>query len=215
MTRSTLQTRDRILQAAYELFYKRGFVRVGVDEIAEGAGLTKRTLYYHFESKDELLAAVLERQHQLALARIRKYESRYEGDPDRILDVLFCELGKWSANPGWSGSGFSRMAMELADLPGHPARAAARRHKAEVERWYAELLAKAGVATAVQCARAVALLVEGAATLILIHGDRSYAEDALRAAKRLVRDGSALVISERRGKTSRRSARRPIRSGKL
>jgi hypothetical protein len=79
------------------------------------------------------------------------------------------------------------MAMELADLPGHPARAVARRHKSEVERWYAEMLGKAGIAVADECARQVALLADGAAALILIHGDRSYAETASRAAKQLVR----------------------------
>ena len=57
MSRSSDATRRRILDAAYELFYRKGFSRVGVDEIAELAGITKRSLYYHFESKDELLVA--------------------------------------------------------------------------------------------------------------------------------------------------------------
>jgi hypothetical protein len=60
------------------------------------------------------------------------------------------------------------MVMELADLPGHPARAVARRHKAEIERWYAEVFAKAKAQSPSECARQVALLVEGAAVLILI-----------------------------------------------
>ena len=54
MPRSSTDTRERILQAAYELFYAKGFARVGVDAVAEKAGLTKRTLYYHFKSKDDL-----------------------------------------------------------------------------------------------------------------------------------------------------------------
>jgi AcrR family transcriptional regulator len=186
MPKPTTSTRERILQAAYELFYKKGFGRVSVDEIAEASGLTKRSLYYHFRSKDELLAAVFERQHDLAFARIRKHEGRYGGNPAHILDMLFSELAKWSAKPGWAGPGFNRMAMELADLPGHPARAVARRHKSEVERWYAEMLGKAEVALPQECARQVALLIEGAAALILIHGDRSYAETASRAAKQLI-----------------------------
>jgi AcrR family transcriptional regulator len=150
------------------------------------AGVTKRPLYYHFKSKDELLAAVLDLQHELSLAHIRKYEDRYCGDPDEIVSVLFSELAKWSEKPGWAGTGFTRVAMELAGLPGHPARGAARRHKAAREAWYAEILAKARVASAPERAREIALLAEGATALILIHGDRSYADAAARAAKELL-----------------------------
>ena len=201
MPRSAAKTKRRILDAAYDLFYRKGFNRVGVDEIAAASGVTKRSLYYHFQSKDELLASVLELQHELGLARIRKYEDRYKGDPAEILAVLFAELAKWSAKSGWTGPGFTRMVMELADMPGHPARAVARRHKAEVERWYAEVLAKAKAKSPLECARQVALLTEGAAALILIHGDRSYADTAARAAKLLVRN------IERRARSSTRASR--------
>ena len=98
----------------------------------------------------------------------------------------FPELAKWSTKPGWTGAGFTRLVMELADLPDHPARAVAHRHKAAVERWYTELFAKARVSSPSKRAREVALLVEGATALILIHGDRSYAETAAQAAEQLV-----------------------------
>ena len=137
MAKDAQATRRRILDAAYELFYRKGFGRVGVDEIAASAGITKRTLYYHFQSKDDLLASVLELHSELALARIRKYEDRYSGSADEILDILFAELSRWSAKPAWTGAGFTRLAMELADLPGHPARAIAHRHKAAMEGWWA------------------------------------------------------------------------------
>jgi AcrR family transcriptional regulator len=181
-------TRRSILEAAYELFYRRGFARVSVDEIADLAKVTKRTLYYHFKSKDQLIASMLDLQRELAIARIRKHQSRYSGDTDQIMTVLFSELARWSKQPRWAGTGFTRIVMELADLPGHPARAVARRHKAEVENWYAEILSKANVPAASERARELALLLEGAAALILISGDRSYAETAARAAKRLVRN---------------------------
>jgi AcrR family transcriptional regulator len=187
MPRPAAKTRRRILESAYELFYRKGFSRVGVDEIAAFAGITKRSLYYHFESKDELLAAVLDLHHELAMARIRKYEHRYSGEPEEILGILFSELEKWTARPGFAGAGFTRIAMELADLPGHPARAVAHRHKAAVESWYGELFSKAKVVSPTEVARQVALLVEGATALILIHGDRGYAEAAARAALQLVR----------------------------
>jgi AcrR family transcriptional regulator len=187
MRKPASHTRRRILDAAYELFYRRGFTRVSVDEVAALAKVTKRTLYYHFRSKDELLASVLVLQHEMALARVRKYESRYAGDANHVIATLFSELAKWSAKPDWTGAGFSRLAMELADQPGHPARAVARRHKAAVEDWYAELFSKQGISSPKERARELALLAEGATSLILIHGDRSYADTAARAARRLVR----------------------------
>ncbi|MGA2795854.1 MAG: helix-turn-helix domain-containing protein [Roseiarcus sp.] len=196
MPRPAERTRRRILDAAYELFYRKGFSRVSVDEIAAFAGLTKRTLYYHFKSKDELLGSVLALHGELALARIRKYEDRYSGSADEIIEVLFSEIAKWSAKPGWTGAGFTRLVMELADLRGHPARAIAHRHKAAMEAWLASLLEKAGVSSPLERAREVVLLIEGATALILIHGDRSYAEAAGRAAKRLV-SGSRQTTSSR------------------
>jgi len=206
MPRSAERTRRRILDAAYELFYQKGFVRVGVDEIAALAGLTKRTLYYHFTSKDELLGSVLALHSELSLARIRKYEARYSGSADEIIDILFSELAKWSAKPGWTGAGFTRIVMELADLPGHPARAIAHRHKAAVEAWWASLLESAGVSAPLERAREVVLLMEGATALILIHGDRSYAKAACEGAKKLVSGSSPTASARtRRHASSRRS----------
>ena len=60
---------------------------------------------------------------------------------------MFSELAKWSAKPSWTGAGFTRLVMELADLKGHPARAIAHRHKATMEAWLASLLEKAGVSS--------------------------------------------------------------------
>jgi AcrR family transcriptional regulator len=195
--RSSEPTRRRILDAAYELFYRMGFGRVGVDEVAAFARVTKRTLYYHFRSKDELLAAVLERHHELAVARVRKHADRYRGGADEMVTLFFAELARWSAKPGWTGAGFTRLAMELADLPGHPARAIAKQHKAALEGWWTDLLDKADVPLPAERAREVVLLMEGATALVLIHGDRGYAEAAARAAKRLI--GEAAGERPRRG----------------
>ena len=52
-------TRQRIVDAAYESFWRSGYTRTNVDGIAARAGVTKRTLYGHFRSKDDLLTAVL------------------------------------------------------------------------------------------------------------------------------------------------------------
>jgi len=58
MPRNSALTRKQILDVAYRLLYQRGFARVSLDNIAEAAGIAKRSVYYHFESKDKPVAAV-------------------------------------------------------------------------------------------------------------------------------------------------------------
>lgn len=186
MPRQADGTKRKILEAAYELFFRDGFARAGVDAIAEAAGITKRTLYYHYQSKDALLTAVLDAQHEMMLSRIQRWASRASGDPATMVEIVFAEFARWARKPGWKGSGFTRMVMELADLPGHPARAAASRHKAGVEGWFAETFAQSGVGNPRGLARSVMLLIEGCFSLVLIHGDTSYMEAAAAAARQLV-----------------------------
>jgi len=190
MPRSAEPTRQRILDAAYKLFRRRGYSRVSMDEIAVATAVTKRTLYYHFTSKDSLLEAVLESQHRLALAAFRTFGDSLSGSPGAIVDGLFDQLAVWADKPRWAGSGFTRLVIELADLPGHPARAVARRHKAQLEQHLAEVFAKAGIEPARDRAREIWLLSEGAISLMLVHGDRGYAAAAAKAAKQLLQSPS-------------------------
>jgi AcrR family transcriptional regulator len=182
------ETRRRIVDAAYQSFWRSGFTRTSVDGIAERAEVTKRTVYAYFRSKDDLLAAVLARYRELAAERLKHIGDRMPADRDGLIDSYFGQLMGWaSTTPRWSGSGFTRLVVELADLPGHPARAIAKRAKAETEAWLAEKLADARVPKAQQHAREIVLLTEGAMSLTLIHGGRNYIDAAARAAKQLVK----------------------------
>jgi AcrR family transcriptional regulator len=187
MPRSRAKTRRKILDAAYALFRQRGYSRVTMDDISERAKLTKRTLYNHFESKDQLLADVLEAQHELALQAFRTFGDGLSGSAQSIVEAMFLDLSNWTKSPRWAGSGFTRFVIELADLPGHPARSIARRHKAQLEACLSDLLAEAGASEPAALARSIWLLTEGAMVLILIHGNRGYAEAASETAVALAR----------------------------
>ncbi len=102
------------------------------------------------------------------------------------LRWLFREIGNWAAKPKWSGAGFARMVVELADQPDHPACAIARRHMAAVEAWLASELEARSVAAPADAARQVLLLTEGCMSLLLVHRDRHYVEVAAEAAVRLL-----------------------------
>lgn len=187
MRRKSEQTRQRIIDAAYESFWRSGYTRTNVDSIAGRAQLTKRTLYSYFRSKDDLLAAVLIHYGELAAQRLRRIGDRMPEDRDGMVESFFGQLAGWaSATPRWSGSGFTRLVVELADLPGHPARAIARRHKTTLEAWLAGRLTRARVTRPKQRAREIMLLMEGAMALMLIHNDRRYIDAAAGAARRLV-----------------------------
>jgi AcrR family transcriptional regulator len=187
MRRQTAEVRGRIVDAAYESFWRLGFRRSSVDSIAARAGLTKRTVYAYFRSKDDLLAAVLQRYDELAAQRLKHIGDRMPADRIGLIDSYFAQLGGWaSTTPRWSGSGFTRLVVELADLPGHPARVIARRAKAKTEAWLAERLANARVKHARERSREIILLTEGAMALTLIHGGRNYIDAAASAARELV-----------------------------
>lgn len=206
MPRRGKDTRRRIIDAAYELFYRDGFARAGVDAIAERADITKRTLYQHFDSKDALVAAVLEVQHDLALALIRVWAEQNSDDPASFVESVFVGLADWYKKRQWRGSGFTRAAMEFAAFPGHPARRAAHRHKAAVEAWLTQRFAAHGIKTPDELASEVMILIEGCHSLALIHGDPSYAKTALSVARTLV-ERHHPVIGKRAGNNPRRKPR--------
>jgi AcrR family transcriptional regulator len=190
MRRPAAQTRLHILNAAYGLFWRQGFLRVSMDEIAARADITKRTLYQHFKSKDALMAATLSYSSELALQRLRQFHVPVTTG-EALIESYFAQLRDWATKPKWSGGGFSRAAVELADLRGHPARVIARKHKSEVEKWLAEEFAATGTVSPADRAREVLLLTEGAMVLMLIHGDPGWANSAMQAAKRLLRTRQA------------------------
>ena len=105
--------------------------------------------------------------------------------PEQVF-AMFDDIAVWSTRPDFAGTGFTRFVIELADLPGHPARVIARRHKALLEFQFADILKGAKVPLAERRARELMLLVEGAVVMLLIHRDRRYVAAAAEVAKRLV-----------------------------
>ncbi len=182
-------TRSRIVDAAEALFYAHGLRSVGVDAIAAQAGVTKRTLYYHFESKDALIAAYLEARDASTRSRYRDWLGNDDRPlPDRI-ESMFAALASHAAQPKWRGCGFTRAAVELAGQPGHPAVLMAADHKQRFEAWLAEELERGGVEAPQALARQIMVLLEGAIALMLVHRDVSYAQAAGQAAASLVANG--------------------------
>jgi AcrR family transcriptional regulator len=187
MRDSSLPTRERILQAAAKLFHSDGIRAVSVDAIAEKAGVTKRTLYYHFRSKDDLIAAHLLARDEPNLAFFKRWFEETEGDVPEKVAGIFRQLAQSARSAKWKGCGFLRTSVELVNLPGHPALVAARAHKKRVEDWLGSIFAEAGAGDdALPLARQIMLLLDGSFAVVLLHRDPSYMEAAADAVARLI-----------------------------
>ncbi|USI71584.1 TetR/AcrR family transcriptional regulator [Sphingomonas morindae] len=188
MPRPSLPTRDRILKAASVLFQGMGIRAVSLDAIAEKAGLTKRSLYYHFRSKDDLIAAYLEARDEPNLILFKRWFEEAEGNLSDRIARIFHHLAAAARHPKWKGCGFLRTSVELVDRPGHPAVVVGRGHKKRVEDWLCTLLAPdQGEEDARRLARQIMLLLDGAFAVVLLHRDPSYMEAAGDAVARLIR----------------------------
>ncbi len=186
MKQAKTNTKERIIDAANKLFYLAGIRATSVDAIAEKAGVTKRTFYYHFQSKDDLIAEYLSARDQINLKAFKASFDEQKGDIAKKIRAVFKSVLKATSHTKWRGCGFQRTAGELANKPGHPAMKAASSHKKNVEAWLAKEFNQHGITNAAATARQVFLLLEGALSTMLIHHDTAYIEEAGHAAVLLV-----------------------------
>lgn len=186
MTREKPSTKDRLIAAALKLFYAEGIGAVTVDAIAAKAGVTKRTLYYHFSSKDDLIVAYLEAKDQPSRALLQRWFEETPGDVAAKTRGIFRTLAKSAGHPRWKGCGFLRTSAELANMPGHPALKVGSSHKKKLEDWLRTRYQAAGIAHAMPLARQAIILLDGSFSDVLLHKDSTYMELAGDAAYKLV-----------------------------
>jgi AcrR family transcriptional regulator len=186
MVKSAQATQERIISAASRLFYSEGIRAVGVDAVAKQAGITKKTLYYHFRSKDDLVTAYLAMRDQPNLELFKRWFAAADGGLAMKVRAIFTNLAKSAGHPKWKGCGFLRTSAELANMPGHPAIKLGAAHKKKFEDWLRATFEAEGIASAPQLARHILLLLDGSFAAVLLHRDPSYMESAGEAAFSLV-----------------------------
>jgi AcrR family transcriptional regulator len=186
MTSSAISTRDRIVSAASKLFYSEGIRGVSVDAVAAKAGVTKRTLYYHFRSKDDLVTAYLAARDQPNLALFKQWFDETKGELAAKVESIFRNLARSARHQKWKGCGFLRTSAELANLPGHPAIKIGAAHKKKFEDWLRITFEAEGIREASRLARQIVLLLDGSFAVVLLNRDASYMETAGEAAFSLV-----------------------------
>jgi AcrR family transcriptional regulator len=178
-------TRQRIVLAASELFYRQGIAATGVDAVVAHAGLSKPTLYRYFPSKDHLVEAYLVHRDQENRAALESVFSRHpDGSIERLLAV-FDWLHEWHNSSTFRGCAFVRAASEF-DRSDHPATEIIHSRKTWLRSKLRALAREAGIAVPVQFGDALMLLVEGATTTAFVEGDLQAARKAQRVAQALI-----------------------------
>lgn len=179
----------RILDVASELFYSRGIHAVGVDTIAAESGVTKRTLYDRFGSKDALVTAYLERRdrrwRELIEHRLAEREVGTRADPAGRVLVPFDVLPDWLSDSP-RGCSFVNPFAEIPE-PEHPGRRLVVDEKTWLRDLFTRLLAEAGVAEPGPVAIALTSLHEGATVCYSIIGEANAASAVRASAETLVR----------------------------
>jgi len=189
---------QRILAAADKLFYLHGLRGVGVDAVAEEAGVSKRTLYNHYPTKDDLIAAYL-------IGRFKHIAPSDAPAREQILGY-FDRLEREFERPGFRGCAYVNAVCELSD-PKHPAAGIALKFKEQRRHWYCTLLERLGVANPDALARQLQLLAEGALSAHLVWGDPTLARAAREAAEVLI-DTALKPTAANRSRPPLRSAHR-------
>ena len=179
------QSDARIAGLAAELFHEHGIGATGVDALSRAAGISKRTLYERFGSKDGLIAAAFDVLDEPAFERIIGDAERLSSTPEGKLRQLFVSLEGETRKPEYRGCPFMNAATELAD-PSHPAHAVIRRHKHRLRRWIRDRAREAGAANPDLLSRQLMIIVDGAQAQSLLEHSSKPAHDARGIANALI-----------------------------
>jgi AcrR family transcriptional regulator len=182
-----VSARARILDIADRLFYAQGIRAVGVDTIVAHSGAAKTTLYAHFGSKDELVAAYLRGRAERWRTYLDAELERRGGSASQRLLTIFDILGESCADPSYRGCPFFNATAELAE-PNHPGRAAARDQRAWVRGLLRDLANAAGCGDPDELAAELQLLYDAVLVTAQVEPGEATARRARAAAAVLLRN---------------------------
>ena len=174
--------RDLIVDAALKLFYRHGFNATGVDKIIAGAGVSKKTLYSHFRTKDELILATLRKRDELFRNKMMRETERRAADPRQRLFAIFDFHSDWFHEEDFSGCMFINAAAEFADAD-NPSHMLCAEHKRLVAEYICQQAQLAGARDPEALAHELNLLLEGAIVYAHVVGDKHSAVRAREMAR--------------------------------
>lgn len=184
-------TREHIIEVAYGLFYSRGIQAVGMAELCESSGVSRKTFYSTFTSKDDLVVEVISRWHVEFMALVMGQAAAAKQSRDALLSV-YDFLAGWFDTEAFRGCGFINTFGELGSTSPAVAKLA-REHKLSFQMHLATLVGGAGGPA--WLAPQLAILVEGAITTAAISGTSEPARHAKLAAETLIDAAIPMVLA--------------------
>jgi AcrR family transcriptional regulator len=182
--------RQRILDAAYELFSCHGIRAVGIDAVISRSGVARMTLYRHFASKDDLVLAFLERREKLWTYEWLQAEvERRATDPGERLLAVFDVFDEWFRRDGFEGCSFINVLLETADTSSRVGEASVA-YLARIRAFLERLATDAGIADPESFARKWHILMKGS-IVSAGEGDQGAARRAKELGTLLLRDVGA------------------------
>lgn len=152
--------RERIIEAATELFYGQGIRAVSAEKIIERVGITKVTFYRHFPSKDDLIVAYLERRARWERDAVDGARQA-SGGACEAFRMIAEGIGAESCSPGFRGCPFINAAAEYADAE-HPVRKVVDSHRRWFKNAFEQMLQELGVTELSDAADQLVMLRDGA-----------------------------------------------------
>lgn len=186
---ATSAKRDLLLDTAWELFCRNGYRAVGIDTLLAEAGVAKMTLYNHFSSKEDLIAAAMERKGAELAASLEATIESAGKNPQRRLLAVFDWLEAWFRSGNFTGCAFLKAVGEFTAKGDKPRRAAAAFKQALQDR-IEKLCAEAELRSPPTLARQLMLLIDGATIHADMHHSANFAQDARTVAKVLIEDAT-------------------------
>ncbi len=180
---ATATARERLLAAAEQLIYSGGIHATGIDAIVRASGTARKSMYSHFASKNELVAAALQQRHLRWLNWFCAAVEAHGGSAHDRLVAVFDVLRTWFVSDGFHGCAFLNAAGEIGE-PDDPVRRVAHAHKAELLAYLATLTGAYGLPHGASLEQTTALarqwlvLIDGAIGVALVSGNPDAALDA-------------------------------------
>ena len=182
--------REQIIDAATQLFFAGGFNATGIEKIRGAAGVSKKTLYNHFRSKDELILAVLRREDENVRNWLLRSVDALSQDPQERLIGIFDIYAGWIHSDGFKGCLFTKAACEFSDSD-NKCKTISREAKRLVKQAIHQLVLDTGAADPSRLTDQLNLLIQGATVQAQVAEDWSAIGVAKEIAVGLIRSETA------------------------
>lgn len=184
MNATTSPARQKLLETTERLIYRGGILATGMDAIVKESGVSRKTIYSHFSSKEALVAQVLHDRDERWMVWFVARSGQADTPAGRIL-ATFDALHEWFHSEDFNGCAFINAAGEIGD-PDDPIRAITKQHKLRLRDYLRQLAEEYVADDPDRMADELLILIDGAITVAKLLDRKEAAREAQRLARKLL-----------------------------